>query len=62
MARKMITWVDRLSPKQQRKAFMEWKEAKEEINEPASLRFNEWKRMEREIAIHLGDFKLKKVM
>jgi len=59
---KKVTWIDNLSPKQQRKAFMEWKDAKRQIDEPARLRFHEWKRMERNIAIGLGEFKLKKVM
>lgn len=62
MAKKKVTWVDKLSPKKQREAFVMWKQAKKEIDEPARLRFHEWKRMERDIAIGLGEFKLKKVM
>lgn len=62
MGKKKITWIDKLSPKKQREAFVMWKEAKKEINEPTKLRFNEWKRMEKEIAINLGDFKLKGLM
>ncbi len=62
MARyKKVTWVEEMTHKQLREAFKDWQEAKEAIDEPPKLWFRDWKQMERNIAIHLGDFKLKKV-
>ena len=37
-----MTWLDGKSEKQLREAFIKWREAKKEINEPPTLSFGEW--------------------
>ena len=43
----MANWIKRLSSKQLRRAFADWKQAKREIGETPSLNFEEWLTMER---------------
>jgi hypothetical protein len=43
-------WVDKLSPKGQRKAYQNYLQAKRDIDEPSTISFGSWKKMERAFA------------